>query len=212
MFASLLIASLCLQLSHSFNHNYVTINKQPSIDKLNRALDEFDEIVFIRKKAFISFTESVVTNDTPANKLSHKCRKALLTISDGLRKRKTFAYQFLEANSRDHRITHGYASSLRDQCVSISHEHFTGKHCVITARLPSKSVIKPSLQLLSPIQLNATRNETVFEHYTEYFEHFEQDGIDFSVCVPSACSRHELVNIANQCECKFHCTYFVRTT
>jgi hypothetical protein len=124
--------------THALDYNEKIVTDEVTAQKWIRASDEFDELVFSHKKFIIQFLDEAVAK-IPV--LSGQCGTALSTLSQGLRDKQLWAYQYLDASAlRPSGLANGFVADLGDfdQCLSIdgASQGFDGAYCLVDLKFP----------------------------------------------------------------------------
>lgn len=129
------------KFSNGFEYEENLVSDPVVARKWVTAAQEFDDIVFPQKERLVLFLDKEVKKIP----LSPSCVSSLATLSKGLRDKKFWAYQYLDASARGRSgLANGYIADMGDfgQCLTIREEgrSFRGAYCLLNVKFP---LIKP---------------------------------------------------------------------
>lgn len=191
----LLIVSLIAQ-SRSFVSKPIVIDDQDLVVRWQEALEEFEKLAFPERDYVVKQLESIVKS----NITSQQCSRSLDVLKNGFKWHKKFAYEFIESSFvRTNQFSFGHVSSLghKDRCLSIvandlSSGQFGGRYCIAEAMLPRVQV--DSILHRNVVNVSHDR-DSLSAVYAENVNYFNNYGFSFGICVPSSCSREDVLAV-----------------
>ena len=197
--------------SSAFYPKQSFVNDDPVVKKWEKASKYFDQIAWSQRDVLIkTLGEFLDESSGASSKISKDCFESLQYVDQGLKERKLWAYQMLDAWSRG--SVSILSGSLGDEgkgpeCAEINVHirktkrdvfSFSGRQCLATIGWPVPEV-NPRNDTLDPmmaLRLNVSNTglaNTIYEFYADRLEFWYRETLNFGICVPSKCSKEDIL-------------------
>lgn len=153
-------------------------------------------------------------------RIDGKCSRSILAISNGVKAKKTWAFQFLDSyGRREDGFLAGTLSSLGnfDQCLKIratddaisEEDEFSGKYCLAQVKPPLPEQSKDGRFTFKSSLLNYAGTElenTYLEEWGSFAHELYSNAYTIGMCIPSTCQSKDIAKILNELANPFNFT------
>lgn len=198
----------CIDTSHGFYPKEQFYNNDQIVTKWQTASNYFDHIAWSSKDILIKVIDQLISSNETKSRISDGCFESLQHLDKGLKERKLWSYQFIDAWSRGHASvlrgslgTEGKTSDCVDINVDIRKTRretfsFSGKQCYVKVNFPLPPIEPSKEDPMAALKLNVSNtnlSSTVYEYYADRLEYWFRDSFTFGICVPNKCSKDDLL-------------------